>query len=910
MRFSYNSRITYLALFFLFCSVLFLFSAIPAFAQGQIGSHTISITERTHNSATINFHLFLGGTSRKTNINIYYGTDPNSLTESAFVTDIDIPIPSGIPLKKQLSSLTPGTTYYFTIKNEAVSPTEVYLDPPLSFPTLPPPPVIKTFSATKVETKTATLKGSWSTAGYEEDGVDTIFEYGTLRLGNKIFNEPNDPNDPNDPATSTDLIARGVGQGSMEEDITGLTPNTKYYFKALGTNDGGDSEGLILNFITKSDVAPDKTCEILSATFNPSDDTNPPPKTTFMSDTNQPEVILTVKTSNCESKTVRIRIWEKDSDTDEGDNDLSATFGDFKIPSTNELEIKLRAGDFRGDLSEDPDASYYVKITGSSLVDGIKEFSSIDKINGSISYDCDGTCGKGWKVIGETKWWFKKVDFNQQVTSEGPFDSKQECETAQENIILSGAYGTTIASVGECTQVNSSDEIPDASLTGECSVVSAEFSPAIVDQKTFFKYQESEVRLIIKTINCEGQDLTVALREGSDNVEKNIDGFYGAGLMRIQPVKEGSIIETSTIRLLAGTTLCNEPTDPDCQYHIRVEFARGQLLETFTSEGKTNGQLEYDCGEGFWIYTFVPPLYISPCTLPWELLDISTESIGSSAGDVTFDLSGPYKLLAPLPDRGTTIFSIDTSADQLGNYFNLLFRLLIGIAGVLAVIMIVLGGIQYMMEESILAKGEAKKRITSAILGLILALGAYAILFTLNPNLVNLTLGLRTVGISLGQSDELDKDGNCAGGKVPRPVSLIDDDECKNCQLMAPEIIRKDDDIGDMVTKAIHKKLLKLNDVNAYPSGQTSWVITEAFLPEVPHCTKGHYNGSVIDVGLMPRSDNSNVEKIVKFAEEAGKAGFRVLYESASESLRDKLEERGVNANWYSTSTGAHFHLY
>jgi lipoprotein-anchoring transpeptidase ErfK/SrfK len=50
--------------------------------------------------------------------------------------------------------------------------------------------------------------------------------------------------------------------------------------------------------------------------------------------------------------------------------------------------------------------------------------------------------------------------------------------------------------------------------------------------------------------------------------------------------------------------------------------------------------------------------------------------------------------------------------------------------------MIVVGGIQYMGDESIFGKTEGKKKIWAAILGLLIALGSYALLKTINPDLL------------------------------------------------------------------------------------------------------------------------------------------------------------------------------
>lgn len=91
--------------------------------------------------------------------------------------------------------------------------------------------------------------------------------------------------------------------------------------------------------------------------------------------------------------------------------------------------------------------------------------------------------------------------------------------------------------------------------------------------------------------------------------------------------------------------------------------------------------------------------------------------------------SDVYTLLAPIGE-------FKVAPDNIGEYFNVIFLIAIGLCGVLAVIMIVIGGIQYMGDESVFGKTQAKERITKAILGLIIALGAFALLNTINPELL------------------------------------------------------------------------------------------------------------------------------------------------------------------------------
>lgn len=69
------------------------------------------------------------------------------------------------------------------------------------------------------------------------------------------------------------------------------------------------------------------------------------------------------------------------------------------------------------------------------------------------------------------------------------------------------------------------------------------------------------------------------------------------------------------------------------------------------------------------------------------------------------------------------------------------FDISIGLAALLAVLMIVVGGIQYTVTAvSESAKKDAKDRIWGALWGLLIVLSAWLILNTINPDLVSLDI--------------------------------------------------------------------------------------------------------------------------------------------------------------------------
>ena len=127
-----------------------------------------------------------------------------------------------------------------------------------------------------------------------------------------------------------------------------------------------------------------------------------------------------------------------------------------------------------------------------------------------------------------------------------------------------------------------------------------------------------------------------------------------------------------------------------------------------------------------------------------------------------------YCLLAPIPGLTPSADgSIDVSAG-FGDYAVRIIRIVIGLMGVLAVIMVVFGGIQYMISSSGGEKGAGKERMTNAIYGLILALSSYMILNTINPNLVNLKVTIPQGELTMyNDDDRLSMSETAAGEDLP-----------------------------------------------------------------------------------------------------------------------------------------------
>lgn len=92
--------------------------------------------------------------------------------------------------------------------------------------------------------------------------------------------------------------------------------------------------------------------------------------------------------------------------------------------------------------------------------------------------------------------------------------------------------------------------------------------------------------------------------------------------------------------------------------------------------------------------------------------------------------------------KGSALQDIYSTGGEnaLANFFSKLFAFSLSIGAILAVIMIVWGGYYYMFKDSFAAKLNAKEKLTNAVIGLLLLLGTYLILYQINPQILNLSI--------------------------------------------------------------------------------------------------------------------------------------------------------------------------
>jgi hypothetical protein len=127
-------------------------------------------------------------------------------------------------------------------------------------------------------------------------------------------------------------------------------------------------------------------------------------------------------------------------------------------------------------------------------------------------------------------------------------------------------------------------------------------------------------------------------------------------------------------------------------------------------------------------------------------------------------------------------------------YLQAIYKFFVGIAGILAVFMIMFGGVQWLFAGGSSSKiTSAKETIFGSIIGLILVIGSYSILQFINPRLVDFEDFARQVGqVKVMQPKEwLNPDGSCKpADQLLCGVYCIPDKEnspsvigqCKFCQ--------------------------------------------------------------------------------------------------------------------------------
>ncbi len=108
-----------------------------------------------------------------------------------------------------------------------------------------------------------------------------------------------------------------------------------------------------------------------------------------------------------------------------------------------------------------------------------------------------------------------------------------------------------------------------------------------------------------------------------------------------------------------------------------------------------------------------------------------------------FALAQGFVPLAPIP--GLTE-GVTANTEGIAKFLDNLYKYLIGLAGVLAVVMITWGGIDIAMNRDNVSKiTDSKGKIYNAIFGLVIVLSPVLVFSIINPSILNLSLNLQEI---------------------------------------------------------------------------------------------------------------------------------------------------------------------
>jgi len=112
------------------------------------------------------------------------------------------------------------------------------------------------------------------------------------------------------------------------------------------------------------------------------------------------------------------------------------------------------------------------------------------------------------------------------------------------------------------------------------------------------------------------------------------------------------------------------------------------------------------------------------------------ETCGSTSFGYCYPPASNYDLNVSLPIGG----SVTTSVTDLGDYIGKIYLFILGTSTSFAVLMLVVGGVQYIIAPEGGEVSKAKERITNSLTGMVLLFCATLILFTINPQLISLEM--------------------------------------------------------------------------------------------------------------------------------------------------------------------------
>jgi len=148
-----------------------------------------------------------------------------------------------------------------------------------------------------------------------------------------------------------------------------------------------------------------------------------------------------------------------------------------------------------------------------------------------------------------------------------------------------------------------------------------------------------------------------------------------------------------------------------------------------------------------------------------EIWNCSSAESGDSAGNVNLgtEVSPPEDYVFQTGIPGIVSKGKSIQSEGLTGLVGLIIKFVFGIAGLLALVNIIVGGVQHTVSAgNVNAQKDAKDRILQAVIGLVILFASYIILNTINPELTRLKEPSAPAAVKLS-------DGNTLGPDLPPP---------------------------------------------------------------------------------------------------------------------------------------------
>lgn len=257
-----------------------------------------------------------------------------------------------------------------------------------------------------------------------------------------------------------------------------------------------------------------------------------------------------------------------------------------------------------------------------------------------------------------------------------------------------------------------------------------------------------------------------------------------------------------------------------------------------------------------------------------------------------------YTVLAPLPN--TTIGDCTGTGckTNFATYLPGVFKFAIGLAALMAFAVISYGGFLLMTTDSVMGKDEGKKHVENAVKGLLLVIGAYAILYTINPQFLSFNLDIRRITLAPNASGGGQGFGSVSGCTNCQSLEALN----LPCAVSRNQVMISCGAVG--VSTGFGATLRNFN--STFGDG---WVVTDASPPrEGVHTDTCHTNGTCVDA-MVTNPTPANINRFYTTARGSGMTG--TVFEVPSQAIADGLRRAGVTIpiTVNTRATGNHFHV-